>query len=281
MSLLTLLSGGGGGGGVVPKDPVSAPDDDYLHLLDYSDDDRVTLDVPSSTITHCYTAKDKKTSTTEYFSAVIGLSPLSVNTINGLRCGTYESLGRRHVINSSAPADIEYMYPSMTMFCVVQPRSLITQAGIFISDYGSDLSKLIYVKLGDGAALNPFAYMRDTSGNAIQAFAVGAGVPLSLNTTYLLVIRFDGANKQCDFWIDGDDNKGTDTNASYDPTTTWEGKATASAVPTVGALSNGGSNPLDGYIGEIFTTKTALSDADINSYAQFIASKWGTTWVNI
>ena len=134
------------------------------------------------------------------------------------------------------------------------------------------------MRIGNGAALEVEAFLRDSAGNVISAKS-GATV-LSLDTDYLLVCKLDGANKRVDLWIDGAGSAFSDSNAAYDPTTTWEGKVSPTAVPTVGMLSQI-SFQCSGYIGGMFLTKTALSDSDINKYANFMANKWGITWTDI
>ena len=260
-------------------DPLDAPDLDYFHYFDPATPARI--DVVGNEIRDVYTAKNGVLSLQYTFGAMGNIALLNTGSINGmLAANTVDALDRSWGISPTIIPAGEFMYPSMTWFFVYRPTVAVNITGFLLSDYGNVNNKLIYLKVGNGAALEVSAFMRDGAGNSINATS-GATV-LSLDTDYLIVCKLDGANKRIDLWIDGVGSSFNDFNAAYDPTTTWEGKVTAQAVPTVGALSNYYTSPCSGDIGTMFLTKTALSNSDINLYANWIASnRSGTVWNNI
>ncbi len=259
------------------RDPLDAPDLDYLHYFEPSVPARIV--VVGNEIRTIYTAKNGSASLQYNFGGNVNIALLNTGSINGLlAANTVHPLNKRWVIDPSIVAAGEFMYPSMTWFIVYRPKVAVNINGIVLSDYGNVANKLVLMRVGNGAALEVEAFLRDSAGNFIQAQS-GATV-LSLDTDYLLVARLDGANKQIDLWIDGAGSAFTDSNAAYDPTTTWEGKVSPTAVPTVGMLSQI-SFQCSGNIGAMFITKTALSNSDINLYANFLAARWGTVWSNV
>jgi hypothetical protein len=260
------------------RSPIDAPDSDFFQWLDYSNDSRNTI--VANNFTEVWIEKlGKAGRANSYYAAASAQPPSSLQTMNLLRCADFDGGG---TLNNSliltVPADLEFMYPSMTFFAILQPKISTTQTGFIISDYGNLMNKLVYLKIGNGAALEVSVYMRDAGGNIITA---GSGANLlSLDTNYLIVAKMDGVNRTVTFWINGAGLSFTATNPLYDNTTTWEGRYVGAAVPTVGVLS-GVSNPFYGYVGEIFLTKTILSNSDINSYANWFGAKWGIGWNNI
>lgn len=257
------------------KSPLDAPDLDYLHYFDPSDNARLNKNV--NAITNIYTAKNPLDVGYGFGVAAVD-APDDTGLINALQAAQFFG-AERWAIDAAIIAAGEFMYPSMTIFVIVRPKPVATPSGMIVSDYGDVANKLIYLRIGTGSTLEVSAFLRDAGGNSINAKS-GATI-LSVNTDYLLVARMDGANKKIDLWIDGNNNAFSDTNALYDPTTTWEGKKDVQAVVTVGQLSSSFSNSYTGDIGGMFLTKTALSNADINSYASWLANKWGTVWVDV
>jgi len=259
------------------KSPLDAPNTDYLHYFDPSDNAR--LEKSGNAITKIYTEKVPTPPTFNYsFGANNTIALEDTGLINGLQAAQCFGAERWAIDPAIIPAG-EFMYPSMTFFVVVRPKGVITTSGMLVSDYGDVANKLIYLRIGTGSNLEVSAFMRDSAGNSINALS-GTKF-LIANTDYLLVARMDGANKKIDLWIDGNNNSYSDTNALYDPTTTWEGEVTAQAVPAIAQLSNTYSNPYIGDLGGMFLTKTALSNADINQYASWLANKWGTVWIDV
>lgn len=263
------------------KDPLLAPASDYFHYITPQDNARVVLNVPLSTIQDVYTAKTGAALPAWRFGAVGALAPADSGLINGLRAGEFTGFpfNKRWGINAGIPAGGQLMYPSMTWFFVVRPKGLVTNQGYLFSDYGSDLNKVCYLKIGNGVGLEVNASMRDTAGNIIACLS-GATV-LSVNTDYLIVAKMDGSNQRIDLWIDGATSAFNAVNGAYINTTTWEGLATPTSIPVFGLLSNFLNTPYQGDLGAVFFTKTALSNGDINLYASYLANIWGTVWTAI
>jgi len=257
------------------KSPLDAPNTDYLHYFDPSDNARLNKNV--NAIINIYTAKDPL-DVNYGFGVVFSDAPDDSGLINGLQAAQFFGAERWGIQPSIIPAG-EFMYPSMTFFVVVRPKGANSNQSFVISDYGDVANKLIYLKIGNGTSFEVSTYLRDSAGNIISAKS-GATV-LATNTDYLLVARMDGANKKIDLWIDGNNNSYSDTNALYDPTTTWEGKKDVQAIPTIAELSSSLTGAYTGDLGGMFLTKTALSNADINQYASWLANKWGTVWIDV
>ena len=259
------------GGGVVATNPADAPDEIYLHNYDYSDEARTEL-LSGTHIVKVFAEKTVGAGLDNYLGIAGFDSPLVTGTINSLRAGNFDATPRWNAEAGAFKASLKFMYPDMTWFVVLQPRTDATPSGFVLSDYGVGGTQLIYLKVGDGVKIDASVFMRDTGGDTVTVSSGGS--VLTLNQTHLLVARFNGTTKTVHLWIDGVEKAFTNTNASYDPTTTWEG---THQIQTIGMLA-GGSQGFQGYIGQIFSTKVALSNEAINPYARYLATKWGTTW---
>ena len=261
-----------GNGETIPIPPEDAPTEEFMHWIDFSDNDRLNIDVAD--IDQAAYEKIPFDTGNSYYGGSI-LPPITGSSINGLQVGNFQG-ATTNFLQLIGGAPVEFSFPSMTWFILCQPKVVVNQAGFLISDYGDVANKVVYVKIANGTTLVPQAYMRDGGGDSI---AVNYGSALSLNTTYLIVARLDGANKTVDLWVDGV-GKVTGSNVDYDPTTTWDAEWEANAVPMIGALS-GRTQPFQGFIGEAYGAKIAMTEQAINERAQFIAQKWGTTWTDV
>lgn len=264
---------------VAVRDPLDAPDSDFLHWIDFSDAGRMEVLV-NDFIKGWVTKAGSGGVPVSYIMRDSNPGIDNTGLINGIVAGFCDGVAPRKLREAGAfPANLKFMYPSMTWFFVIRPEGVVTNTGFLMSDYGNVSNEVINLKVGNGTALEVFATMRDSSANLVEA--VSGATVLSLDTDYLLVARMDGINKTIDLWIDGAGSPFTGTNAAYDNTTTWEGEFAGDAVVTLGALSEWGSEPFSGDIACYFSTKIALSNLDINLYANFLANRWGTVWTNI
>jgi hypothetical protein len=268
----------GGGVGFTPTSPLDAPDEDFLHWFDFSDNSRlVKVGAPAINITKAYFGKLVDDPIGTFYSEQLSSSPKDTGVINSLQAANFEGNIRQLEENPTVPAGYNFMYTDYTFFVVVRPTDP-TQIGDVFSDYG--VSSLILLRVGngdeiDGNNLQVNAFMR----GAVENIDVTTGTDyLSINTDYLIVAKYDGTNKTISLWIDGG-TAYTDTNALYVSSTTFEGGI---GDGRMGQLSQYVAiNPFQGYIGSAFVTKTALSNTDINAYASWMAEKWGTTWTPI
>lgn len=277
-TLLLLKNKSGVGDGVpIPLSPLDAPDSDYLQWFDFSDNSRMTK-VSTNIKTVQFAKIPNSPNHTNYSEILDNRSPQDTGLINSLQAGNFGSTGAitRVTEAASIPAGFDFAYTSMTWFLLLRPIAGGGATQDIVSDYGTG-TELLIIRLGDGASAFPIqGFMRDASANAIIASS-GAQV-LSANTNYLIVVKFDGANKTVTIWIDGATTY-TNTNASYINTTTFEGGAGDARIGELSQFSQ--LNPFKGYIGAVFITKTILSNGSINRYAQWMADKWGTTWTAI
>ena len=271
--LLTLDKSIDGVAPVIPLSPLDAPDADFLQWIDFSDNSRLNINLTN--ILNAYFTKTVDTPAGTYYVQGASSAPKTTGVINSLQAANFESSIRQLDEFASMPAGYNFAYPNMTWFAVIRPTSSGTQTGDVLSDYGVS-PELIFLRVGDGSNLLVHAWMRDASSNVVE---ITSGVEyLSLDTDYLIVARYDGATKTISLWIDGATFY-TATNASYDGATTFDG---GSGRGRIGELSQFTAvNSYQGYIGSIFVAKVALSNADINTYASWMANKWGTTWTNI
>ena len=230
------------------RSPLDAPDSDYLHWIDFSVASR--FEFSGDRFVKLWVEKAGALGRIgSYYVNAAPAEPENTGLINGLVAADYNGATERgNYLLPACPADLKFMYPGMTVFILLQPRISVTQIGAVISDYGDVGNKEVHLRVGSGAALQVDAQMRDGAANIIAANS--GGTVLSLNTDYLLVCRFDGANRTLTFWIDGV-APFTATNPAYDPTTTWEGAFIANAEPTLGLLSTI-AMPFQGYIASLF-----------------------------
>lgn len=271
--LLLYTDATAGSAAVAPASPLDAPDGDFLQWIDFSDNSRLNLS--TTNILNAYFAKLVNDPAGSFLIEQLSSSPKTTGTINSLQAADF--IGSYLIEeNPSVPAGYDFVYPDMTWFTVI--RRAAGGGGTIqdlMSDYGTG-SELIKLAVGDGSNWPVHLFMRDAAAEVVE---VTSGTEyIAADTDYLLVAKYDGTNKTVTLWIDGATTYSA-TNASYDASTTWAGGA---GDQRMGMLSQYfGTNTYNGYIGCFFLTKTALSNADINAYAGWIADKWGTTWTQI
>lgn len=275
-SLLMLLNKKGGNGGAVePIAPLDAPDSDFLQWIDFSDNAR--LNIATTSIIQAHTGKVVGVPANSYYDQGSSSAPKNTGVINSLQAAEFNAGQlRRLTEDNSFPDNNSFDYPSFCIFTVIRIINVTYLFQDFMSDYGLG-SSLFLFRIGDGTNMRVETWLRDASSEVIKADS--GTTYLSQDVDYLLVSRFDGANKRVDLWIDGGTTY-TATNASYDNTQVFTGGSTKAAY--IGELANNiGINPIKAYVGSIFVAKTALSNNDINAYAGWMAEKWGITWNQI
>jgi hypothetical protein len=155
--------------------------------------------------------------------------------------------------------------PDVTAFFVCRCPQQVGQQYLF-SDYGDVLQKRFYIRVLSAA---------DTMQFMVQDIASVNMFTNSINDSsayHILTARIEYQTIEL-YYNGAFDNSNSDV--SYDPTTTWEGSM-ADMYPTIGRDSDpGGMDFLIGEVAEVIFYNTALSSDDRSKIERQLSEKYG------
>lgn len=151
---------------------------------------------------------------------------------------------------SNLPQVYEDFTASAWIYMTSNPSN--TNVGhVIMQQYGSG-GWILSVRASDNKV--QFRHHRDSTNGFTTAFNLLSSTAISLNTWYLVTIKYDGTTAK--IYIDGSQD------SSYTIGSVIPGPSTAQLL--IGAFSTSGYYHFDGYIDDVRVYATSLSDADIS-----------------
>ena len=144
-----------------------------------------------------------------------------------------------------------------TIFLVAQSNTTAAVQGLIGRQVGSSLGSYVTRRESDGGVFNSFLFGTGGSSQAANT---------SNNNANIHNIYFQNGGALNYAINNGAFNTGA-VRSGYDNTTT--------NLAAIGASNGSGSNPMDGWIGEVIVYNAILTTSEITQINQYLSRKWG------
>lgn len=217
-----------------------------------------------------YNARNAASITNGVGTKVAQIADLSGNSRDAAQSSGPQQPEDDGVINGNTALD--FTASSSAVLSFPDDTEMVDVTALFIADVPAGAAYGLFAKQSSWALQTNFAgYLQGRFTGLTESpvsAVLAAGVGLYVYRTRL------AASNAVDFWKDSTKN----TQAGLTASTLGPNNVNDYCL---GAIATGGNNSLNGAIGEAIICSGALSNADLNSAANYLVSQWGVgSWSN-